>query len=354
MTVIFSDTFTEPTSNTLLDSHVPDLGTGWTLLWNDGSLPTISAIAASDTCKPTLTADSGVAYVAEATYPSANYEVQWTFVQANNSADRPYYVFLRLADIENMYAVRMSNVASGCQLYKKVAGTWTALGSAVTIAVGSVCKLQINGSTLKLFDDGVEVISVTDTALTATGKAGIGSGGGSELVTAGDDSSSTTEIDTLTVNDLGVEETAFELAFVAQDDIGFHLLESDPGWSMSSDALRWNIQGEDMAAQNKITGLVVGQYGASVPLTIVDDDGIAIDLSTYTGISIKARSPDARTTLSFTGALVGGGTGGQITFTPAVGNTFDRDGAWEGQIQFTKASVLALTVLFKMEVEKKI
>lgn len=105
---------------------------------------------------------------------------------------------------------------------------------------------------------------------------------------------------------------------------------------------------------NKITGLVAGQYGTAIPITVVDDEGTAIDLSSYTGITVKALSPDARTTLSFTGALVGGGTGGQISFTPASGNTFDRDGRWEGQVQFTVGAILALTVIFEMDVERKI
>lgn len=109
-----------------------------------------------------------------------------------------------------------------------------------------------------------------------------------------------------------------------------------------------------MATLNKVTGLVVGEYGNAHTLTVVDDEGIAIDISSYTGITLKALSPDARTTLSFTGTLVGGGTGGQFSFTPASGNTFDRDGTWKGQAQFTASGILALTVIFEMEVDGKI
>ena len=109
-----------------------------------------------------------------------------------------------------------------------------------------------------------------------------------------------------------------------------------------------------MATFNKISGLVVGQYGTSIVLTIVDDEGVVINLSAYTGITIRAISPDARTTLSFTGALVGDGTGGQISFSPTSNNTFDRDGTWKGQVQFTAGGILALTVIFEMEVEQKI
>lgn len=109
-----------------------------------------------------------------------------------------------------------------------------------------------------------------------------------------------------------------------------------------------------MATLNKITGLVVGQFGTSIPLTVVDDDGNAIDVSSYTGITVKALSPDARTILSFTGAFVDDGSDGEISFSPSSGNTFDRDGTWEGQVQFTAGGILALTVIFKMEVDKKL
>lgn len=109
-----------------------------------------------------------------------------------------------------------------------------------------------------------------------------------------------------------------------------------------------------MASLNKVTGLVTGQYGNSIALTVVDDDGVAIDISAYTGITIRALSPDARTTLSFTGAFVATGTDGRFSFSPTSGNTFDRDGTWEAQVQFTATSILALTVIFEMEVAKKI
>lgn len=109
-----------------------------------------------------------------------------------------------------------------------------------------------------------------------------------------------------------------------------------------------------MTTMNIITGVVVGQFGTAITLEVVDDEGNVVDLSSFTGITVKTRSPDARTTLSFTGSLVGDGTSGQFSFTPASGNTFDRDGTWEGQVQFSASGVLVLTVIFKLEVEKKI
>ena len=109
-----------------------------------------------------------------------------------------------------------------------------------------------------------------------------------------------------------------------------------------------------MPAINKIYGLVVGQYGTSIPLSIVDDDGQPIDLSDYTGIIVRAISPDARTTLEFTGEFADDGTDGNILFTPTSNNTFDRDKTWKGQVRFTATGIVALTVIFEMEVEGKI
>lgn len=109
-----------------------------------------------------------------------------------------------------------------------------------------------------------------------------------------------------------------------------------------------------MATRNKITGIIVGQYGTIITLQAVDKDGNVVSLANYTGVTVRALSPDARTTLSFTGSIVGDGTSGQFTITPTSNNTFDRDGTWEGQAQFTGSGVLDLTVIFEIEIEKKI
>lgn len=203
MPPFFSDTFTEG-SDTTLASHAPDVGTSWSLLWNDGAAPTLLVVAASDFLKGATVNNSGVIYTANATYPSADYDVTFTQTAGTNITTRPFYVFVRLADVDNMYAVRLVETAGGSQLYKKVAGAWTAIGSAFNgPASGSVCKLEIIGTALKFYDDGVEVASATVSDLSAAGKAGVGYGGGAELVTSTDDANSVWTIDTLTVNDLG-------------------------------------------------------------------------------------------------------------------------------------------------------
>lgn len=190
--------------DTTLASHTPDTGTSWTLLFQDAAGPTFTCIATSDQCHSTTVANSGAIYTADATYPSADYDIVFTLVALSTTTSRKFYALVRVQDVENMYAVQMSNAVGVCRLYKKVSGTWTALGSAFDCpAVGSVCKLEIIGTTLQFYDDGVSVQSVTVSDISAAGKSGIATGGGTELVTSTDDANSITAIDTLTVTDLG-------------------------------------------------------------------------------------------------------------------------------------------------------
>lgn len=207
---VFNDTFTEATATTPLQSHTPDTGTSWTQVWQSAAGLDINANYTSDTAIPESSLDNGVVYSADATYPSANYEVQFTLTTLGTTAGTPVYIFIRLQDIDNLYAVRLDDQGgtNTCQLYKKVTGTWTALGSAFNPpADGSVCVLGINGTSLYFKDDGVQVASATDSDISATGKAGLGAGGGAELVTSTDNSSTSHDVDNFTVTDLGAGGT---------------------------------------------------------------------------------------------------------------------------------------------------
>lgn len=199
-TVIFQDNFTG-TDGTALDSHTPDTGTSWTRLVGDAG--TVMEIA-SNQLRSDGDLNKGVIYTADATYLSADYDVSCTLVSLVNQLTKANYLMVRIQDQENMYAVRLNKGTTVCQLYKKVAGTWSALGSLFDEpADGSVIKLEMIGTALKFYDDGVEVASATDTDISAAGKAGVAAGGGAELVNVTDDGSTSNIIDTLTVTDLG-------------------------------------------------------------------------------------------------------------------------------------------------------
>lgn len=197
MATIFNDAFTG-TDTTQLQSHTPDTGTSWTRLW--GSVAALDWVITSNQATPENDADDGTIYTADASGYIADYYAQWTLVAAPASTTRPVYAFVRIQDVDNLYGVRLVSGAGGCSLYKKVAGTWSTLGSGFTTpASGSVVKLEVIGSALKFYDDGVEVASATDTDISAAGKAGIGAGGGAELVNTTDDSNPTNIYDDFSV-----------------------------------------------------------------------------------------------------------------------------------------------------------
>ncbi len=178
---IFSDAFSG-LNGTELYFHAPEVGTSWTKLITTPNYAQIlhcgdGTAGGNVTCTGGQTGFSaGTLYTADAPVYAANYEVQLTVVNAQ-IGDFSTIMAARIQDANNMYAVRFNSAAGGGQIYKKVGGTWTALGSAFNgPANGSVVKFVANGSTLSFYDDGVLMRSVTDTGITAAGKAGLGIG----------------------------------------------------------------------------------------------------------------------------------------------------------------------------------
>lgn len=183
MATIYNDTFTTASDHDL-GVHSPDTGTSWTKII---AVDTSSMIvqASSDTVIGFGGLSDGALFTADATYDSANYYVQVTQT-VGDSGDDPCILAVRIQDANNMYAVRFNNDAS--QLYKCVASTWSTVGTAgAGIANASVVKLDITGTTLTLYDDGVSIKSATVSDHSLAGKAGLGIGA---VILAGDDISS--------------------------------------------------------------------------------------------------------------------------------------------------------------------
>lgn len=208
MAVFFSDTFLNTTgANINLDAHTPDVGTSWTKLWADATA-TLQANT-SDYCAASGNdANVGLLYTADATYPSANYSIQFTLTAVSGTAARTLYVLARIQDQENMYGVYIKPGTTAAQLYKKVSGTWSALGSAFTLpAAGSVCRLEVKGSLIEFFDDGVSVASAIDSAISAAGKGGIAEGGGAELIASTDDVSLQWQVDNFSITEIVIGDS---------------------------------------------------------------------------------------------------------------------------------------------------
>ena len=202
---IFVDNFTG-VDGTLLQNRTSASGHTCTLVFQDAAGNDF-LLNASNQLIQQGGLNAGMIYSANGTYTSSNYFIQVNMVTLATDNTDPIFLFVRQTDVDNMYAVRIGGQGgtNTCQLYKKVTGTWTALGSAFNPpANGSIIKLEIIGSILTFYDDGASLATATDTDLTSIGKAGLGAGGGAELILSGDDSSGNSVLDNLIVQLAGV------------------------------------------------------------------------------------------------------------------------------------------------------
>ena len=187
LSIIFEDLFTE-TVNTILSSHTPTgPGTGWTEEIRTGTHFLRAHV--NNYCRASGSEDSDEnIFSAQATYGGADYQVECDFHYEVTPADtdNPFFIFVRLLDSDNYYAVGVwinTSTTIDIELFKNVTGTKATIGSALTnqtydieTDAGITVKLSVVGTTLKVFINGSEVMSETDSALGSTGEAAIGIG----------------------------------------------------------------------------------------------------------------------------------------------------------------------------------
>jgi sulfur relay (sulfurtransferase) DsrF/TusC family protein len=176
--IAISDTFTEA-ADTLLQNHIPDIGTSWSRIQVNSATTSFTIEASTDTLKPTATApDNGVIYIENTTLTNPDYEVSVDLpVQA--SSDDVIWLIARYQDVNNFYGVKWSTTAANCTLYKRVGGTFTQLGVTPYInpATGSSnLSLRVVGNRIAVVNGGQTKIAFTDDSLTAAGKAGLAGG----------------------------------------------------------------------------------------------------------------------------------------------------------------------------------
>lgn len=76
-------------------------------------------------------------------------------------------VAARLIDVDNFYLWAMNTDDVKHYLFKRVGGTWTLLASTTDIPATATLKLEVNGTTIKGYINGVEKVSVIDSSLTS-------------------------------------------------------------------------------------------------------------------------------------------------------------------------------------------
>ncbi len=207
-TTIFSDSFGG--SSTLLSSHTPNVGTSWSLLVNNGMTISVWNSTPGYVSVTSNASAAGSIYTADATYSTADYEIFADAVFSAGASNYPRSLILRAQDANNMYLLRTTN--STMTIYKRVSGTWTSLGSgSISITDNLVSPyyiatlgFSVTGTTLVGKLNGVTKVTVTDSSISAAGKAGIGLGA---TAVASDNGGTGVEMDTVLVQTTSVDTT---------------------------------------------------------------------------------------------------------------------------------------------------
>ena len=171
-----SDSFTG-TTGTALSSHTGELGATW--VQASGLAP--AQIDANRIHRSGLAGDT-VDYVT-ATPPSANYSVEADLlVKSNLAGDDTGVIGRRNSSNSNFYLARWDQASGHWQLAKFNGLTVGVLASsgAATLTVGETyrVKLEMIGTTLNLYVNGILTVTTTDSSLTTAGNAGIMDGDG--------------------------------------------------------------------------------------------------------------------------------------------------------------------------------
>jgi hypothetical protein len=174
VTSFVEDSFTD-TNGVLLENHTPETGGPITKHANGGTgtnqIGGNRAMSGSGT--------TALHYYG-ATPPSADYvvKVTWANITDNNASVNG--AGGRIDTTANTgYFVRAHTTNNNLELFKLIAGSLTQLGTSAGLpANGTVSELRMSGDQISLWHDGSQVIApVTDTAITAAGKAGVRLGG---------------------------------------------------------------------------------------------------------------------------------------------------------------------------------
>jgi hypothetical protein len=170
-----SDTFTD-TATTSLASHTPTSGGSWTKHANSTAGNAVISNA-NRVRNPTAGGQWNI-YYHSATPAAADYDVSATVVMKSDNNVSAAGPMGRIDTSETRgYLFVYNTSANGWRLFKVVSGTFTQLGSTysqtLTVDVEYVAKLEMVGTAIKGYVDGVQRISVTDSSVTATGKAGL-------------------------------------------------------------------------------------------------------------------------------------------------------------------------------------
>lgn len=177
------DVFTD-TDNVLLQSHTGSQGATWT------RHPSYAGDAQISNANR-LHASSGTTalYYASGSPLTADYNVAGFLRKRSATSGAAGIVGRASTSVDTHYLARYDDNVDEWRLYKYVTGTPTQLGSgfaqALTTDQDYWVRLEMRGTSIKVYVDGVERVAVTDSSITAAGKAGVRFDGGAGTDTTG-------------------------------------------------------------------------------------------------------------------------------------------------------------------------
>ncbi len=182
MGILVEDTFTEA-SNMDLASHTPSpTGTAWAELEDTDGAQQITLRHVQDYVRPPTLANERLLYDCTPTATDADVDVEGTIGLIPTGDSNSAFLFCRSADKDNLIGglTYRFTAAADKKLFEKVSGTVAELASGDNgLTVGDLIKVEVRGTTAKLFHDTgggySEILSAT-TAVTAAGKGGLGFG----------------------------------------------------------------------------------------------------------------------------------------------------------------------------------
>jgi hypothetical protein len=194
------DTFTD-TDATLLTAHTGETGATWTMHpAGSSSSPVINSNKVNDSA-----ISNNIPY-ASGTPAGVEYSIDAIVVWATGASCTG--VCGRMDTVANtFYMIRNTN-STTWELFKRVAGTFTSLGTATTSSVSGTTQtltLEITDATKRMLVGGSQVISSTDNVITAAGRVGLRGNGSSSTVGGA--------VDRITATDIGGGAAAVQQLF---------------------------------------------------------------------------------------------------------------------------------------------
>lgn len=174
MAVVFHDTFNHGSDEDPLAGTVPDTaGISWLEQFNDSAGVFVELRQPAEECAPSFRGNAGIMMEANyGTVGSADIDVEVIPASLSNG-DRTFQIYARHVDDDNFCFCEILN-SGGCKMVKVVSGTSTTVGTTGTNGSNNqVALFELRGDAWKLFLNGVESISITESDLSTEGKSGM-------------------------------------------------------------------------------------------------------------------------------------------------------------------------------------